>query len=88
MMVIVWGKALQRFISKVLPALGVKGVAVRTFAEWSDLLRARLYPFMPTRKADDTPGCRHAVEAASRDAADPRGLRQPQQGLGHREPRG
>lgn len=55
MMVIVWGKALQRFISKVLPALGVKGVAVRTFAEWSDLLRARLYPFMPTRKADDTP---------------------------------
>ena len=55
MMVIVWGKELQRFISKVLPALGVKGVAVRTFAEWSDLLRARLYPFMPTRKADDTP---------------------------------
>jgi DNA helicase-2/ATP-dependent DNA helicase PcrA len=55
MMVIVWGKALQRFISKVLPALGVKGVAVRTFAEWSDQIRARLYPFMPTRKADDTP---------------------------------
>jgi DNA helicase-2/ATP-dependent DNA helicase PcrA len=55
MMVIVWGKALQRFISKVLPGLGVKGVAVRTFAEWSDQIRARLYPFMPTRKAEDTP---------------------------------
>jgi DNA helicase-2/ATP-dependent DNA helicase PcrA len=31
MLVVVWGDALRRFISKVLPALGINGTPVRTF---------------------------------------------------------
>ncbi|MCP4869705.1 MAG: ATP-binding domain-containing protein [Proteobacteria bacterium] len=55
MMVVVWGDALRRFISKVLPDLGVHGTPVRTYGYWAGGIRKRLFPFLPSEQADDTP---------------------------------
>ncbi len=55
MMVVVWGDALRRFIGKVLPSLGVKGVPVRTYGYWASEIRGRLFPFLPKEVATDTP---------------------------------
>ena len=55
MLVVVWGDALRRFISKVLPALGVSGTPVRTFGHWAGKIRQRLFPFLPKEVAEDTP---------------------------------
>jgi len=55
MLVVVWGDALRRFISKVLPALGVKGTPVRTFGFWAAKIRQRLFPFLPREVSEDTP---------------------------------
>jgi len=55
MMVVVWGDALRRFISKVLPGLGVKGTPVRTFARWARETRERLFTMLPADTHHDTP---------------------------------
>jgi DNA helicase-2/ATP-dependent DNA helicase PcrA len=55
MMVVVWGDALRRFISKVLPSLGVKGTPVRTFARWARETRERLFNMLPVDTHHDTP---------------------------------
>ncbi|HIN86492.1 MAG TPA: DNA helicase UvrD [Myxococcales bacterium] len=55
-LIIVFSPALALYISRVLPALGVEGVSVRTFESWSLQLRRRLYPRYPTRYSDETPG--------------------------------
>lgn len=55
MMVVVWGDALRRFISKVLPALGIKGTPVRTYGFWAGKIRQRLFPFLPREQSEDTP---------------------------------
>ncbi|MCB9763402.1 MAG: ATP-binding domain-containing protein [Alphaproteobacteria bacterium] len=55
MIVVVWGRAMRDYISKVLPSLGVEGVMVRTWADWSRELVKRHYPFLPRRQAEDTP---------------------------------
>jgi DNA helicase-2/ATP-dependent DNA helicase PcrA len=53
--VIVWGRALRDYISKVLPSLGVEGVAVKTWKSWSRELVRRHLPMLPRRQAEDTP---------------------------------
>ena len=55
MLVIVWGDALRRFISRLLPALGIHSTPVRTYGYWARDLRNRLFPFLPRRSGEGTP---------------------------------
>jgi DNA helicase II / ATP-dependent DNA helicase PcrA len=55
MQVVVWGKALRDYISHVLPGLGVAGVPVDTWQNWSKQQVKRLFHMMPKERADDTP---------------------------------
>ncbi|HEY4105755.1 MAG TPA: 3'-5' exonuclease [Polyangiaceae bacterium] len=55
MIAIVFNDALARYISEVLPALGVGGVAIRTYEAWVQKLRQSLFPRLPSRYSDETP---------------------------------
>jgi DNA helicase-2/ATP-dependent DNA helicase PcrA len=55
LLVIVFNTALARYISGVLPALGVNGVAIRTYEDWASRLRQGLFPGLPSRYREDTP---------------------------------
>ncbi|MFZ1865494.1 MAG: ATP-binding domain-containing protein [Polyangiales bacterium] len=55
MLVIVFNDALVRYISRVLPALGVEDVPVQTFQEWAEQQRRRHLPKLTTRYVEDTP---------------------------------
>ncbi|MGB5697303.1 MAG: 3'-5' exonuclease [Polyangiales bacterium] len=55
MLVIVFNDALVRYISRVLPALGVDDVPVETFERWAEQERRRHIPKLTTRYVDDTP---------------------------------
>jgi DNA helicase-2/ATP-dependent DNA helicase PcrA len=52
---VVFSTALRDYVSHVLPALGVEGVAVKTFHEWAAEQRRRLLPALPERVREDTP---------------------------------
>ena len=55
-LVVVVSPALRRYISKVLPALGVDNVGVRTYEDWAARLRREHFPRLVTEVATDTPG--------------------------------
>jgi DNA helicase-2/ATP-dependent DNA helicase PcrA len=55
MLVVVFNKALARYISRVLPALGVEGVQVVIYQEWVTKLRRDHFPLLPKEWADETP---------------------------------
>lgn len=55
MLVVVFNEALARYISMVLPALDVEGVAIRTFESWAGRLRRLHLPRLPRRYAEATP---------------------------------
>ncbi len=55
MLVIVFNDALVRYISRVLPALGVEEVPVETFQRWAEQQRRRHIPKLTTRYVEDTP---------------------------------
>jgi DNA helicase-2/ATP-dependent DNA helicase PcrA len=55
MLVIVFNDALVRYISRVLPALGVEDVPVQTFQRWAEQQRRRHIPKLTTRYVEDTP---------------------------------
>lgn len=55
MIVIVFNTALARYISQVLPALDVQGVAVRTYEDFAAKLRTTHFPNLPKTYATDTP---------------------------------
>ncbi len=55
MLVIVFNDALVRYISRVLPALGVEDVPVQTFQAWAEQQRRRHIPKLTTRYVEDTP---------------------------------
>jgi DNA helicase II / ATP-dependent DNA helicase PcrA len=55
MLVVVFNEALARYISQVLPALGLAGVTIRTYQDWAARLRATGLPEMPRTYAEDTP---------------------------------
>ena len=77
MMVIVPNEALIHYTSRVLPSLGVEGVAVRTFARWAVRVVHDLFPKLPTSVSDDTPplvmrvkshpAMLHAIDAVAAD---------------------
>jgi DNA helicase-2/ATP-dependent DNA helicase PcrA len=54
-LVAVLNQALASYISQVLPALGVEGVNVMTFAMWARNQRIRHIPGLPKRHSEDTP---------------------------------
>ncbi len=56
MLVVVWGRALRDYVSKVLPGLGVEGVPVVTWSDWSRKLVARHFPQLPNHNNANTPG--------------------------------
>ncbi|MEZ4465948.1 MAG: hypothetical protein R3F43_16155 [bacterium] len=47
------GEALRRYVSRVLPALDVHGVSVRTFADWALRVLKRLVPAARGRQFTD-----------------------------------
>jgi DNA helicase-2/ATP-dependent DNA helicase PcrA len=55
MLVIVFNDALARYISRVLPALGVPGVLVTTYERWAHRLRVQHVHSLPNDYDDDTP---------------------------------
>ena len=55
MMVVVWGKALRDYVSKVLPNLGVQGVLVATWSDLSRTLVKRHFPSLPGHQNANTP---------------------------------
>jgi DNA helicase-2/ATP-dependent DNA helicase PcrA len=55
MLVVVWGRALRDYTGKVLPGLGVKGVPVVTWSEWSRKLVERHFPHLPDHDGANTP---------------------------------
>jgi DNA helicase-2/ATP-dependent DNA helicase PcrA len=55
MLVIVFNDALVRYISRVLPALGVSDMPVQTFQRWAEQQRRRHIPKLTTRYVEDTP---------------------------------
>ncbi len=54
MIVVVFNDALQSYIVRVLPALGVEGVQVITFADWASRQRKRHVPRLRAEYADVT----------------------------------
>ncbi|MEB2311937.1 MAG: ATP-binding domain-containing protein [Sorangiineae bacterium] len=56
LLVIVFNEALARYISQVLPALGIDGVAIRTFTDFARKLRVAHFPRLPRHSTDETPG--------------------------------
>lgn len=55
MIVIVFNSALARYVSYVLPALGVSGVSVRTYNDWATKLRQSHLARAPKKYTEDTP---------------------------------
>jgi DNA helicase-2/ATP-dependent DNA helicase PcrA len=55
MLVMVFNQALKRYISKVLPALGVEGVPVATYEGWAARLRTQHVKGLPKEYDEDTP---------------------------------
>ncbi len=55
MLALVFNEALARYIARVLPALGVSGVGVRTYEEWASRLRRGELPGLPRRYSTETP---------------------------------
>jgi DNA helicase-2/ATP-dependent DNA helicase PcrA len=55
LLVIVFNDALARYVARVLPALGIEGVAIRTYEDWVRRIRQGLYPRLPSSYRDDTP---------------------------------
>ena len=54
-LVVVFNDALVRYISRVLPALGVEDVPVSTYERWAEQLRHRHISHLPRHYAEDTP---------------------------------
>jgi len=55
MLVVVFNSALARYISQVLPALGIEGIAIRTYEAWAERIREVQLPSVPNRYSEDTP---------------------------------
>lgn len=56
MLIVVFNKALARYISRVLPALGVEGVQVVIYENWVGKLRREHFPLLPREVSEETPG--------------------------------
>ncbi len=55
MLVVVYQRALATYVSRVLPSLDVSGVAVTTFAAWSEQVRKGVFPSLDAGTTESTP---------------------------------
>jgi len=55
MLVVVYQRALARYVSRVLPSLDVPGVPVRTFSDWATDVRLATFPTLQAPVFDETP---------------------------------
>jgi DNA helicase-2/ATP-dependent DNA helicase PcrA len=83
MLIVVGSPALRAYIGEILPALGLRGVAVETFHEWVAGARQRAFPWLEAVVEESTPSAvtrykthpvmlRLLAERAAAYAADPR----------------
>lgn len=83
MLIVVGSPALRAYIAEILPALGLRGVAVETFHEWVAGVRQRALPWLEAVVEESTPSAvtrykthpvmlRLLTERAAAYAADPR----------------
>lgn len=54
-LVVVFSKALARYVAHVLPSLGLDGVRITTYRDWVHEERRRHFPHLPAHPRDDTP---------------------------------
>jgi len=54
-LVVVFNEALARFISMVLPSLGIQEVAIRTYEDWASRLRSSHFPSLRCHYCEETP---------------------------------
>jgi DNA helicase-2/ATP-dependent DNA helicase PcrA len=59
---VVFSAALERYVSHVLPALGVHRVQVKTLRQWAGEQCRRLFPMLPRGKRDITPAVVHRLK--------------------------
>ncbi len=83
MLIIVGSPALRAYIGEILPALGLRGVAVETCREWVGAVRQRAFPWLEAPVEENTPSAvtrykthpvmlRLLAQRAAAYAADPR----------------
>lgn len=54
-LVVVFSRALARYVAHVLPSLGLEGVRITTYRDWIHEERRRHFPHLPATSRDDTP---------------------------------
>jgi DNA helicase-2/ATP-dependent DNA helicase PcrA len=54
-LVVVFSRALARYVAHVLPSLGLQGVRIVTYRDWVHEERRRCYPHLPAVEREDTP---------------------------------
>ncbi len=54
-LVVVFSRALARYVEHLLPSLGLRGVRIVTYREWAHEERRRCFPQLPAMERDDTP---------------------------------
>jgi len=54
-LVVVFSRALARYVEHVLPSLGLRNVRILTYREWAHEERRRCYPEIPGAPREDTP---------------------------------
>jgi DNA helicase-2/ATP-dependent DNA helicase PcrA len=54
-LVVVFSRALARYVEHVLPSLGLEQVRIATYREWAHELRRQHFPRLPAEQRDDTP---------------------------------
>ncbi len=54
-LVVVFSRALARYVAHVLPSLGLQGVRIVTYHEWVHEERRRCFPNLPAKEREDTP---------------------------------
>ena len=54
-LVVVFSRALARYVAHVLPSLGLQGVRIVTYREWVHEERRRCFLHLPAMERDDTP---------------------------------
>ncbi len=61
-LVLMFSRALQRYVEHVLPSLGLEKVAIQTYAQWAFRQRCRHFPELPKATREDTPALVQAVK--------------------------
>jgi DNA helicase-2/ATP-dependent DNA helicase PcrA len=54
-LVVVFSRALARYVQHVLPSLGLHGVQILTYRDWAHEARRRCFPSLPGMLREDTP---------------------------------